>query len=93
MVERLALLADDAGLSLVHLALAFVRQHPAVTSAIIGPRTMEHLEDQLAATDLKLSDDLLDAIDGIVAPGTNRQRRPTPGGSRPWLAPAVATAG
>jgi len=69
-VEDLALLAEDAGLSLVHLALAFVLQHPAVTAPIIGPRTMEHLESQIGAADVTLSTDVLDRIDEIVAPGT-----------------------
>jgi aryl-alcohol dehydrogenase-like predicted oxidoreductase len=85
-VEQLAVLADDAGLSLVHLALAFVLEHPAVTSAIIGPRTMEHLEDQLVAADLKLDRGILDAIDGIVAPGTTLNRADA-GWQPPWLAP------
>ncbi len=69
--EALAVLADKAGVSLVHLALAFVVRHPAVSSAIIGPRTMEQLDSQLGAADVTLSDDVLDAIDGIVPPGTN----------------------
>jgi aryl-alcohol dehydrogenase-like predicted oxidoreductase len=68
--EQLALLADEAGLSLVHLALAFVIQHPAITAAIIGPRTMEHLESQLGSADVRLDPDVLDRIDEIVAPGT-----------------------
>ena len=68
-VEQLAELAEQAGLSLVHLALAFVLRHPAVTAAIVGPRTLEHLEGQLGAVDAQLSDDLLDAIDTIVPPG------------------------
>ncbi|YCH09738.1 aldo/keto reductase [Arthrobacter sp. alpha11c] len=63
-------LADQAGLSLIHLALAFVLEHPAVTSAIIGPRTLEHLEAALGADKLTLSPDVLDRIDEIVAPGT-----------------------
>ncbi|SNS66430.1 aldo/keto reductase [Rhodococcoides kyotonense] len=67
--EELVKLADDAGLSLVHLSLAFVLQHPAVSSVIIGPRTLEHLEGQLGAVDVKLSSDILDRIDEIVAPG------------------------
>src|SRR4051795_12392980 len=62
-------LADEAGLPLIHLALAFVLQHPAVTSPIIGPRTMDHLESQLGAADVKLSADVLDRIDEIVPPG------------------------
>ncbi len=69
--EKLAVLAEQAGLSLIQLALAFVTSHPAVTSAIIGPRTMEHLESQLAAADVELSPDLLDKIDEIVPPGTS----------------------
>jgi aryl-alcohol dehydrogenase-like predicted oxidoreductase len=68
--EKLAQLAEEAGLSLIHLALAFVINHPAVTSAIIGPRTMEHLESQLGAADVVLTADILDKIDEIVPPGT-----------------------
>ena len=67
--DALGGLADDTGLSLVHLALAFVMQHPAVTAPIIGPRTMEHLESQLGAADVTLSADVLDRIDEIVPPG------------------------
>ena len=59
------------GITLIELALAFVIRHPAVTAAIIGPRTMEHLECQLGAADVELSDDVLDRIDEIVPPGTN----------------------
>jgi aryl-alcohol dehydrogenase-like predicted oxidoreductase len=70
-VERLALLAEQAGVTLIHLALAFVIRHPAVTAAIVGPRTLEQLEGQLGAVDVRLSDDVLDAIDEIVPPGTN----------------------
>jgi aryl-alcohol dehydrogenase-like predicted oxidoreductase len=69
--DQLGRLADEAGMSLVHLALAFVLQHPAVTSAIIGPRTMEQLESQLGATEVVLDDGLLDRIDEIVPPGQN----------------------
>jgi len=68
--EKLAGLADQVGLSLIHLALAFVTSHPAITSAIIGPRTAEHLDSQLNA-DIVLSPDILDQIDEIVPPGTN----------------------
>jgi aryl-alcohol dehydrogenase-like predicted oxidoreductase len=68
-VEQLARVADDAGLTLIQLALGFVTAHPAVTSALIGPRTLEHLHSQLAAADIALSADVLDAIDAIVAPG------------------------
>ena len=69
--DALGKLADEAGISLIHLALAFVIRHPAVTSAIIGPRTMEQLESQLGAEDVVFDDALLDRIDEIVAPGTN----------------------
>lgn len=69
--DRLAGLAAEAGMSLIHLALAFVLNHPAITSAIIGPRTMQHLESQLGAADVELPGELLDRIDEIVAPGTN----------------------
>ncbi|MEW2500452.1 aldo/keto reductase [Amycolatopsis sp. NPDC047767] len=70
-VERLAKVAADAGLTLIQLALGFVTAHPAVTSAIIGPRTPEHLRSHLAAADTVLSADVLDAIDEIVAPGVD----------------------
>jgi aryl-alcohol dehydrogenase-like predicted oxidoreductase len=70
-VEQLAKVADEAGLTMIQLALGFVTAHPAVTSAIIGPRTPEHLSAQLAAADTVLSADVLDAIDAIVAPGVD----------------------
>jgi aryl-alcohol dehydrogenase-like predicted oxidoreductase len=73
-VEELALLAEDAELSLIHLALAFTLTHPAVTSPIIGPRTMEQLESQLGALDITLSNDILDRIDKIVPPGVTLNR-------------------
>jgi aryl-alcohol dehydrogenase-like predicted oxidoreductase len=86
--DALARLADEAGMSLIEMALAFVIRHPAVTSAIIGPRTMEHLESQLKALDVTLSDDVLDRIDAIVPPGTNVN--PADGGySNPGLEPAA----
>ena len=69
--DALGQLADDAGISLVHLAVAWVIRNPAVTSAIIGPRTMEQLTTQLGAADVVLDDDVLDRIDEIVPPGTN----------------------
>ena len=68
--DALAQLADGAGLTLIELALAFVLRHPAITAAIIGPRTIDHLESQLTAADVELSTDVLDRIDEIVAPGT-----------------------
>ncbi|MCX4233714.1 aldo/keto reductase [Streptomyces ortus] len=70
-VERLAEVADEAGLTMIQLALGFVTAHPAVTSALIGPRTLDHLHSQLAAADTVLPADVLDAIDTIVAPGTD----------------------
>jgi aryl-alcohol dehydrogenase-like predicted oxidoreductase len=69
--DALAQLADEAGVTLIELALAFVIRHPAVTAAIIGPRTMDHLESQLGAAEVELSEDVLDRIDEIVSPGTN----------------------
>jgi aryl-alcohol dehydrogenase-like predicted oxidoreductase len=68
--DALGALADEAKLSLVHLALAFVLNHPAVTSAIIGPRTMDQLTSQLLAPEVVLPRDILDRIDEIVPPGT-----------------------
>jgi aryl-alcohol dehydrogenase-like predicted oxidoreductase len=67
--DALGALADEAGITLVQLAVAFVTRHPAVTSAIIGPRTMAHLDGYLAADGLELSADVLDRIDEIVPPG------------------------
>jgi len=69
-VEALAKFAEEAGATIAHLAIAFVLAHPAVTSAIIGPRTMEQLEDLLKAADLRLDDGILDAIDELVPPGS-----------------------
>ena len=70
-VEQLIPLADKAGLPMTHLAMAFAIAHPGVTSAIIGPRTMEHLDDLLTGVDVTLTDDILDQIDEIVPPGTD----------------------
>jgi aryl-alcohol dehydrogenase-like predicted oxidoreductase len=86
--EQLALLAEEAGISLIEMAIAFVIRHPAVTSAIIGPRTLEQLESQLTAADVELSTDVLDRIDAIVAPGTNLNPADT-GLQNPALAPAA----
>jgi aryl-alcohol dehydrogenase-like predicted oxidoreductase len=86
--DKLAQLAEEAGITLIEMALAFVINHPAVTSAIIGPRTMDHLESQLAALDVTLTADVLDRIDEIVPPGTNVN--PVDAGwSNPYLEPAV----
>lgn len=71
VVEQLVPLAREAGLPLTHLAMAFAVAHPGVTAALLGPRTMEHLDDLLAGADVELSDDLLDRIDEIVPPGTD----------------------
>ena len=68
-VEQLAQLADEADLTLIQLAIAFVLDHPAITSPLIGPRTMEQLETQLAAADVVLDEKLLDRIDEINPPG------------------------
>jgi aryl-alcohol dehydrogenase-like predicted oxidoreductase len=68
--EQFARLADEAGLTLIQMALAFAVRHPVITSAIIGPRTMEQLESQLGAESVVLDDGLLDRIDEIVPPGT-----------------------
>jgi aryl-alcohol dehydrogenase-like predicted oxidoreductase len=70
-VEQLIPLAEGAGLSLMHMALAFVTAHPAMTSAIIGPRTMEQLDGLLAGADVVLTDEILDRIDAIVPPGVD----------------------
>ena len=84
--DKLAKLAEEAGLTLIEMALAFVIRHRAVTAAIIGPRTMDQLESQLGAVDVQLSDDVLDRIDEIVPPGTNFN--PEDAG---WVPPALAS--
>jgi aryl-alcohol dehydrogenase-like predicted oxidoreductase len=84
VADALAKLAEEAGITLIELALAFVIRHPAVTAAIIGPRTMEHLDSQLSAADVVLSDEVLDRIDEIVPPGVNLN--PGDGG---WPNPAL----
>jgi aryl-alcohol dehydrogenase-like predicted oxidoreductase len=88
VADALARLAEEAGLSLIHMALAFVIRHPGVTSAIIGPRTMEQLESQLGAVDVQLDDALLDRIDELVPPGTNLNPADA-GWTNPDLAPAA----
>jgi aryl-alcohol dehydrogenase-like predicted oxidoreductase len=82
--QALGELADESGISLIEMALAFVTNHPAVTAAIIGPRTMEQLNSQLPALETKLSADVLDRIDEIVPPGTNVNQNDT-GWDPPWL--------
>src|SRR6202453_738158 len=69
--EQIIPLAEEAGLPMTHLPMAFAISHPGVTSAILGPRTMEQLDDLLAGVDVRLSDDILDRIDEIVPPGTD----------------------
>jgi aryl-alcohol dehydrogenase-like predicted oxidoreductase len=83
--DQLAKLADEAGLTLIHLALAFTLSHPAVTAPIIGPRTMEQLESQLGAADVVLDSAILDRIDEIVPPGVNLNP-----GDRGYDTPALA---
>jgi aryl-alcohol dehydrogenase-like predicted oxidoreductase len=85
--DALAKLAEEAGMSLIEMSLAFVIRHPAVTAAIIGPRTMEHLESQLTAADVELSSELLDRIDEIVPAGVNLHAD-----DAGWQNPALAAA-
>jgi Predicted oxidoreductases (related to aryl-alcohol dehydrogenases) len=87
-VERFVALADEAGMPLTHLALAFVIAHPGVTAALIGPRTMEQLDDLLAAADVTITDELLDRIDEIVPPGTDVGRM-----DQTYNTPAILDAG
>jgi len=86
--QQLGKLAEDAGITLIEMALAFVMRHPAVTAPIIGPRTMEQLESQLPALETTLSGDLLDRIDEVVPPGTNVNPNDR-GWDPPWLADAA----
>jgi aryl-alcohol dehydrogenase-like predicted oxidoreductase len=71
VVEQLVPLAREAGLPMTHLAMAFAVTHPGVTAALLGPRTMEHLDDLLAGADVELSDDVIDRIDELVPPGSD----------------------
>jgi aryl-alcohol dehydrogenase-like predicted oxidoreductase len=82
--DALGELAEDAGLTLIHLAVAFVLHHPAVTAAIIGPRTMEHLESQLGAMEVELDAHTLDRVDEIVPPGASVNPA-----DRGWTPPAL----
>jgi aryl-alcohol dehydrogenase (NADP+) len=88
LIDRLRPIAEEAGISLTHMAVAFTLAHPAVTSAIIGPRSMEQLDDLLEGADVRLDPATLDAIDQVVPPGTlvvHDER----GWDPPWLeAPA-----
>ena len=86
-VPALEELAASVELPLTHLAIGFTLAHPAVSAAIIGPRTMEQLEGLVGAGDVALDDETLDRIDEIVPPGTNLEV--ADGG---WMAPAIAQA-
>lgn len=86
IVEQLIPLAESAGISLTHTGLAFAISHPAMTSAILGPRTMEQLDDLLAGANVVLSDDLLDQIDRIVPPGEDA----APLGDAAYTPPAIS---
>lgn len=88
-VEEFIPLAEEAGMSLTHMALAFVIAHPGVTAALIGPRTIEQLEDLLAASEIRLSDDVLDRIDAIVPPGTGVGRMDQEYNTPPILSAAL----
>jgi len=87
LVEELAKVAADAGISLTHLAQAWVVRHPAVTSAIIGPRTADHLTELLAGQDVALDDAVLDRVDELVPAGTDVNP-----GDAGWTSPALAPA-
>ncbi len=74
VIEQVVALSEETGIRMTHLALAFATAHPGVTSALIGPRSMEQLDDLLAGADVTLSDEVLDRIDAIVPPGTDVTR-------------------
>jgi aryl-alcohol dehydrogenase-like predicted oxidoreductase len=88
LVEGLAKVAADAGVSMSHMAIAFTLAHPVVTSAIVGPRTMEQLDDLLAGADVRLDEAALDAIDELVPPGTVVDENDR--GFEPWWFEAAA---
>jgi len=85
-VTKLATLAAENSLTLIDMAIAFVLEHPAVSSAIIGPRTMDQLESQLGSSDVRLSREIMDAIDAIVPPGTNVNNE-----DAGWTPPSLTT--
>jgi len=85
-VTKLAALAAENSLTLIDMAIAFVLEHPAVSSAIIGPRTMDQLESQLGASDVRLTREIMDAIDAIVPPGTNVNNE-----DAGWTPPSLTT--
>jgi aryl-alcohol dehydrogenase-like predicted oxidoreductase len=88
IVEQLVPLAEKAGLPMTHLAMAFAIAHPGVTAAIIGPRTMAHLDDLLAGAEVTLDDEVLDRIDEIAPPGTDASPDDVA-----YTPPAVSTVG
>jgi aryl-alcohol dehydrogenase-like predicted oxidoreductase len=88
IVEHLIALAGETGLSITHMAMAFVMAHPGVTSALLGPRTMQHLDDLLAGAEVRLSEDVLDRIDQIVPPGIDVGLN-----QANYMPPALVTAG
>jgi len=87
IVHQLQAVANEAGLSLPHMAIAFTQAHPSITSTIIGPRTIAHLEDTLQAANIELSTEILDAIDAIVPPGKTLDDLER-GWNPDWLQPA-----
>jgi aryl-alcohol dehydrogenase-like predicted oxidoreductase len=89
LVDDLSVVADKAGVSLAQMALAFTLAHPAVTSAIIGPRTPEQLRDLLGGADARLDPDSLDAIDHLVPPGTTLAPDLDRGWAAPWMEAAA----
>jgi aryl-alcohol dehydrogenase-like predicted oxidoreductase len=86
LVDDLLPIADKAGISLTHMSIAFILSHPSVTSAIIGPRTMDQFEDLLEGADVRLDEATLDAIDEVVAPGTVVDDADR-GWDPPWIEP------
>jgi aryl-alcohol dehydrogenase-like predicted oxidoreductase len=88
VAERLGGIADDAGVRLTHLAVAFVLAHPAITAAIVGPRTMDHLEDLLKGAETRLDGPILDALDEVVTPGEVVDTADR-GWDPPWLEPSA----
>jgi aryl-alcohol dehydrogenase-like predicted oxidoreductase len=92
LVDDLAVVADKAGVAMTHMAMSFALAHPAVTSAIIGPRTPQQLNDLLAGADLRLDRDTLDAIDELVPPGTVVEEADR-GWDPPWMAPEARRGG
>ena len=87
-VERLGPIAAEAGVSMTHMALAWILEHPAVTAVLIGPRTEDQLTELLAVGDLRLDEDTLDAIDSVVAPGVNINEADTY-----WVPPTLERSG